>query len=157
MSWLGKHVEALVNISCEQAQQRIIDRGDKLNWTAAFDGFYLTRGYHSNNCSATLHDHSTNKICWFAHRTKKGPGANWQGTSGGAEGDMLRTILEEMKGKGFEVTQIIMDHDTSGGNIACSIFSRGKNHLLWQSHCQKFSPRSDENKISSLQGKTKLK
>ena len=121
VSWLGKHVEALANISCEQAQQRIIDHGDKLNWTVAFDGFYLTRGYHSNNCSATLHDHSSNKICWFAHRTKKGPGANWQGTSGGAEGDMLRTILEEVKAKGFRVTQIIMDLDTSGGNIACSI------------------------------------
>ena len=122
VSWLGKHVEALANTSCEHVQQRIIDRGDKLNWTAAFDGFYLTRGYHSNNCSATLHDYSTDKICWFAHRTKKGPGANWQGTSGGAEGDMLRTILEEVKAKGFEVNQIIMDHDTSGGNIACSVF-----------------------------------
>ena len=122
VSWLGKHVEALAKKSCEQVQQHIIDRGDKLNWTAAFDGFYLTRGHHSNNCSATLHDHSSDKICWFAHRTKRGKGANWQGTSGGAEGDMLRTILEEVKAKGFEITQIIMDHDTKGGNIACTVF-----------------------------------
>lgn len=122
VSWLGKHVEALAMSSCVQVQQKIIDRGDKLNCTAAFDGFYLTRGHHSNNCSATLHDYSSDKICWFAHRTKRGPGANWQGTSGGAEGDMLRTILEEVKAKGLEVTQIIMDHDTSGGNIACGVF-----------------------------------
>ena len=103
--WLGKHVEALAKISCEQVQ-RIIDCGDKLSWTAAFDGFYLTRGHHSNNCSTTLHDYSSDKICWFAHRTKRGKGANWQGTPGGAEGDMLRTILEEVKAKEFKITQI---------------------------------------------------
>ena len=57
VSWFGKHMEAFTKKSCEQVQQHIIDRGDKLNWTAAFDGFYLTRGHHSNNCSATLHDH----------------------------------------------------------------------------------------------------
>ena len=62
------------------------------------------------------------KIAWFAHWTKRGPGANWQGTSGGAEGDMLRTILEDVKAKGFQMQQLIIDHDTSGGNIACSVF-----------------------------------
>ena len=34
VSWLGEHAEALANISCEQVQQRIIDRGDILNWIA---------------------------------------------------------------------------------------------------------------------------
>lgn len=31
-------------------------------------------------------------------------------------------ILEDVKAKGFQVQQLIMDHDTSGGNIACSVF-----------------------------------
>jgi len=31
ISWLGKHVEALAKSSCEQVQQQIINRGDKLN------------------------------------------------------------------------------------------------------------------------------
>ena len=122
VSRLGEHVEALAKKSCEQVQKQIISHGDKLSWAAAFDGFYLTRGHHSNNCSATLRDHSSDKICWFAHRTKRGKGANWQGTSGGAEGDMLRTILEDVKAKGFIINQIVMDHDTKGGNIACSVF-----------------------------------
>ena len=61
-------------------------------------------------------------LTWFAHRTKKGPGANWEGTSSGAEGDMLRTILEDVMAKNFNVSKIIMDHDTSAGNIACSVF-----------------------------------
>lgn len=46
-------------------------------------GTDLTRGHHSNNSSATLHDYSSGKIAWFAHRTKRGNGHNWEGTSGG--------------------------------------------------------------------------
>lgn len=119
---LGKHVKAVALASCEQVRERVVQQGDKLNWTVSYDGFYLTRGHHSNNSSATLHDYSTDKIAWFEHRTKKGPGANWEGTSGEAEGDMLRTILEDVKDKQFNVSKIIMDHDTSGGNIANSVF-----------------------------------
>ena len=94
VAWLGSHVEKLALSSCKQVRQNIINRGDKLSWTASFDGFYLTRGHHSNNSSATLHDFSSDKIAWFAHRTKRRLLANWQGTSAGAEGDMLRAILE---------------------------------------------------------------
>ena len=154
VSWLGKHVEALAKKSSEQVQQHIIDRGDKLNWTAAFDGFYLTRGYHSNNCLATFHDHSSDKICWFAHRTKRGKGANWQGTSGGTEGDMLRTILGEVKAKGFEITQIIMDHDTKGGNIACTVFPE-----VTITYCENHTVKSfhhDLMKIKSIRCKVKI-
>jgi len=39
---------------------------------------------------------------------------------------MLHTILEEVKATGFEVTQVIMDHVASGGNIACSVFLRSQ-------------------------------
>ena len=35
---------------------------------------------------------------------------------------MLRSILEDVMAKGFKVSKVIMDHDTSGGNIACSVF-----------------------------------
>ena len=103
IAWLGKHVEAIAKSSCEQVQKRITDCGDKLQWIASYDGFYLTRGYHSNNSSATLHDHASDKITWFDHRTKRGSGSNWQGTSGGAEGDMLWMILEDAKTQGFKV------------------------------------------------------
>ena len=82
---LGKHVEALALASCEQVCERIVQQGDKQNWTASYDGFYLTQGHHSNNSSATLHDYASDKIAWFAHRTKSGQGANWEGMSGGAE------------------------------------------------------------------------
>ena len=54
-----------------------------LSWVASFDGFYLTRGHYSNNSSATLHDFTSDKIAWFAHRTKQGQQANWHGTSAG--------------------------------------------------------------------------
>ena len=61
-------------------------RGDWSQWMAGFDGFYLTRGHHSNNASATLHDVYSDRIAWFVHCTKRGKNSNWQGTSSGAEG-----------------------------------------------------------------------
>ena len=36
---------------------------------------------------------------------------------------MLWEILKDVKAEGLDITQIIMDHDTSGGNFACSVFS----------------------------------
>ena len=70
MKRLEEQVTELAKWSCGQVQQEIIRRGDAKLWTASFDGFYLTRGHYSNNSSATLHDFSTGKIAYFAHRTK---------------------------------------------------------------------------------------
>ena len=58
-------------------------------------GGYLKRGHHSNNSSATLHDYASGKIAWFEHRTKHGKGHNWDGTSAGAEADMLVQSLRK--------------------------------------------------------------
>lgn len=122
VSILGTHVHTLATQSCQQVREKVIARGDKLTWKTSFDGFYLTRGHHSNNSSGTLHDMVSDKIAWFTHRTKRGVGSNWVGTSSGSEGDMLRTMLEEVKASGFQITQLVMDHDTSASNIACSVF-----------------------------------
>ena len=116
----------------------------KLQWTTSHDGFHLTQGHHSNNCPANFY---TDKIAWYDHQSKKGPAANWQGNYGGAEGDMLRTILEDVKASGFQVQQLIIGHDMSGGNSL--LFSLKS---FWQPHRQEFSLLSDENKISLLQG-----
>ena len=45
VSWVGTHVEKLADWSCDQVRADIEKRGDKTQWTAAFDGFYLTRGH----------------------------------------------------------------------------------------------------------------
>ena len=82
-------VTNLAEWSCSQVRYEIMKRGDAKEWVASFDIFYLTRGHYSINSSATLHDHSTGKVAWFTHRTKRGPGHNWTGTSAGAEPDML--------------------------------------------------------------------
>ena len=89
---------------------------------AGFDGFYLTRGHHSNNASATLHDVYSDQIAWFTHRTKRGKDSNWQGTSSGVEGNMLNEILGKVKDKGYTINQLVMDHNTSANAIVCSHF-----------------------------------
>ena len=99
--------------------QQIIDRGDQSHLKVSFDGFYLTRGHHSNNSSAMMHDIVTDKIVWFTHRAKHEPGANWLGTSGDAEGDMLSELLAKARSERFVISQLVMDHDTSSSNIAC--------------------------------------
>ena len=119
---MGKYVTELALASCKQVCQQIIDRGDQCQLKVSFDGFYLTRGHHSNN-SATMHDIVTDKIVWFTHHTKRKSGANQLGNSGGAESDMLSELLTESKSEGFVISQLVMDHDTSSSNISFEYFT----------------------------------
>lgn len=115
----------LAKASCEAVRVAIRQHGDHQKWTASYDGFYLTRGHHSNNSSATLHDYATGKIAWFAHRTKRGNQHNWEGTSGGAEGDMLDEVLKRAKDEGFNVREIVTDKDSSVKSIYLDYFPEG--------------------------------
>ena len=69
-----------------------------------------------------MHDIVTDKIVWFTHRTKHGPGGNWLDTSGRAEGDMLSELLTKARSEEFVISQLIIDHDTSSSNIAYEHF-----------------------------------
>ena len=122
MKRLEEQVTELAKWSCGQVQQEIIRRGDAKQWTASFDGFYLTRGHYLNNSSATLHDFSTGKIAYFAHRTKRGPGHNWSGTSAGAEADMLDELLGKVRQDGLVVQEMVSDKDTSVNATFLSAF-----------------------------------
>lgn len=122
--------------SCEAVRLAVKQRGDHLNWTASYDGFYLTRGHYSNNSSATLHDYATGKIAWFEHRTKRGKKHNWDGTSGGAEGDMLDHTLREVKESGFKVSEIVTDKDSSVKSIYLQYFPEGR-VTYCSNHCAK--------------------
>jgi len=118
-------VTELAEWSCSQVQKQVRMRGDDKKWMASFDGFYLTRGHYSNNSSATLHDYSTGKVAWFTHRTKRGHGHNWEGTSGGAEADMLDEVLGRVKAAGFVIREMITDKDSSTNAIFCRHFPEG--------------------------------
>ena len=153
VSWVGTHVEQLAEWSCDQVRADIVKRGDKDQWTASFDGFYLTRGHHSNNSSATLHDVESDRIAWFTHRTKRGKGSNWAGTSSGAEGDMLDELLRKVKSQGYTVGQIVMDHDTSANAIVCTHFPNI--HITYCSNHSAKSFHYELSKIKSLSCKCK--
>ena len=86
VSSVGPHVDRLANWSCEQVRADIEKRGDRSQWMAGFDDFYLTRGHHSNNALATLHEVYLDRIAWFTHCTKHGKDSSWQGTSSGVGG-----------------------------------------------------------------------
>ena len=126
----------LAEKSCEAVREAVRKRGDEKNWVASYDGFYLTRGFYSNNSSATLHDYSSGQIAWFAHRTKRGDGHNWSGTSGGAEGDMLDQVVREAKEAGFKISEIVTDKDSSVKNIYLQYFPEGR-VTYCSNHCSK--------------------
>ena len=84
IEWIAPFVKMIADWSVQEARTEAVRRGDKSSLYIQFDGFYLNRGHFSNNSSATVHDAKTGKITAYSHRTKRGQGANWEGTSGGA-------------------------------------------------------------------------
>ena len=50
MEWLEGYVTRLAEASCEVVRAAVRQRGDERKWVALYDGLYLTRGHHSNNC-----------------------------------------------------------------------------------------------------------
>ena len=122
---LEKYVTELAEWSCAQVREDVVERGDGKHWTASFDGFYLTRGHYSNNSSATIHDFATGKIAYFAHRTKRGKGHNWNGTSAAAETDMLDEPLGRVRQDGLVMEEVVADKDTSVNSTFCRHFPEG--------------------------------
>ena len=90
VSWVGPHVDRL---ACEQVRADIEKSGDRSQWMAGFDGFYLTRGHHSNHTLATLHDVYSDRIAWFTHRTKRGKDSNFKGKVSGIYMLSFKTCL----------------------------------------------------------------
>ena len=82
-----EYVTNLAEWSCGQVRNEIIKHGDRNQWMASFDGFYLTRGHNSNNSSTYLHDYAAGKVAWLTHQPKYGTGHNSSGTSAGAESE----------------------------------------------------------------------
>ena len=152
---LEPHVAALAEWSCGQVRKEIVMRGDEKKWIASFDGFYLTRGHYSNNASASMHDFVGGGIAWYTHRTKRGPGHNWEGTSAGAEGDMFDEVLGMVKAAGFGIQEIITDKDSSINVIFCRHFPEGTitychNHCAKTLHKDLEKIRKNKREVSCL-------
>ena len=61
-----------------------------------------------------MHDAKTGNIIGYAHRTKRGQDANWEGTSDGAEGNMLDEILAVLiENERMTIKKAIIDKDAS--------------------------------------------
>ena len=133
---LEEHVTELAEWSCARARNAIKTCNAHQKWVASFDGFYLTRGHYSNNSSATLHDYESGHIAWFCHRTKRGKGHNWEGTTGAAEGDMFDELIGKAKAAGFVVSEIITDKDSSMNAVYSKHFPEGT-ITYCANHCAK--------------------
>ena len=142
MKKLEVHVTELAEWSCSEVVQAIRRREEGKQWTDSFDGFYQTRGHYSNNSSATIHDHANGKIAYFTHRTKRGPGHNWQGSSNGTESDMLDELFEKVRRDGLVIQELITDNSVNA--IFCRHFPEGT-LTYCSNHCTKTLHKSLEN------------
>ena len=114
IEWIAPEVQKIADWSVQQSRKAIKARGDQDKLEVMFDGFYLTRGHYSNNSSATMHDAKTGNIIGYAHRTKRGQDANWEGTSDGAEGNMLDEILADLiENERMTIKKALIDKDAS--------------------------------------------
>ena len=87
------------------------------------------------------------------HCTKCGKSSNWEGTSSGAEGDMLDELLHKVKCEEYVINQIIMDHDTSANAMVCTHFP--SIHITYCSNHSAKSLHYELSKIKSLSCKCK--
>ena len=121
IEWIAPEVEKIANWSVDQARKIIPACGDEKKLEVMFDGFHLTRGHYSNNASATMHDAKTGNLIGYALRTKRGQGANWEGTSGRAEGNMLDEILKDLIGKEkMTISKAVLDKDAACHKVLLS-------------------------------------
>ena len=121
IEWIAPEVEKIAKWSVQQSRKLVRARGDQDKLEVMFHGFYLTRGHYSNNASATMHDAKTGNIIGYAHQTKRGQGANWEGTSGGAEGNMLDEILADLiDNEHMNIKKAIIDKDASCQEVLLS-------------------------------------
>ena len=96
-------------------------RGDADKPEINFDGFYLTRGHHSNNSSAMIHDSKIVKIIASTHPTKRAKSSNLERTSSGAEGDMMKKMLQDLLNKKFQIKTSILDKDAACQEILLTL------------------------------------
>jgi len=152
IGWLSEHVTTLAEWFCEQVQESVRAHGHQEAWVASYDGYYLTRGHHSNNSSATLYDYSAGNFAWFKPHTKHDVSHNWEDTSGGAEADMYDEILSEPKKAGFNHHR---DSDGQGLIHECRLLSslpREHNHVLQQPQCQDYAQGPAESEAVEVHG-----
>lgn len=156
VKWVHPFVKKLADWSCSEVKRQIIRRGDQKNLKIMFDGFYLTRGFHANNASGTIHDEQTGRVLQFAHRSKRGHGSNWTGTSGGAEGDIFEELLTNLQKDSFDVKECVMDHDSRCANVLLEKFPEAEvvycgNHTVKTFHSELENVKKTPCQVKSVQ------
>ena len=88
---------------------------------------------------------------------KRGKGRNWDGTSAGAEADMLDAVLKKAMEADFNITEIITDKDSSVKPIYLQYYPEGR-VTYCSNHCAKTLHRDLQKiKQSKCQVKQSLK
>ena len=123
---MALHVSALLDEMCEEAKQEMkdMDPSEIGSWERAVtmgDAAWLTRGFHSQNCTFTVRNNITNSLLYYEHLCQRGED-EYKGTSKAAEGFGAERVFKRAKEEGLEIEVHWQDKDSSSSKALKSNF-----------------------------------
>ena len=114
---MAPHVSALLDEMCEEAKQdmKCMDPSEIGSWERAVtmgDAAWLTRGFHSQNCTYSVRNNITNSLLYYEHLCQRGED-EYKGTSKAAEGFGAERVFKRAKEEGLKIEVHWQDKDSS--------------------------------------------
>ena len=117
------HCEAILNGMCQEAKEEMkaMKPSELGSWERAVtsgDAAWLTRGYHSQNCTFHVRNYMNGAVLYYRHLCQRGKdtvveGDLYQGTSKFAEGYGASMVFEQAKKEGLQIEVHFEDGDSS--------------------------------------------
>ena len=148
--------KTILNGMCKEAKEEMkaMDPRELGSWERAVTSGYaawLTRGYHSQNCTFHIHNYMNGAVLYYHHLCQRGKdevveGDLYQGTSKSAEGYGASMVFEQAKKEGLAIEVHFEDGDSSSP-LSLKEYYPDMNLMLCGGH----GARSHEKQLKNLQ------
>jgi len=149
------HCKAILDGMMQEAkdEMKAMDPSELGSWERAVtcgDAAWLTRGYHSQNCTFHVRNYMNGAVLYCDHCCQRGKdkvvGDLFQGTSKSAEGCGASTVFEQAKKEGLKIEVHFEDGDSSSPLSLRQHYPKTQLML-----CAGHAARSHEKQLKSLQ------
>ena len=117
------HCKAILDGMCQEVKEEMkaMDPSELGSWERAVtygDAAWLTRGYHSQNCTFHIRNYMNGAVLYYRHLCQRGKDTVveeelYQGTSKSAEGYGASMVFEQAKEEGLQIEAHFEDGDSS--------------------------------------------
>ena len=139
------YCKAILDGMCQEAKEEMkaMDPSELGSWERAVtsgDAAWLTRGYHSQNCTFHVHNYMNGAVLYYHHLCQRGKdtvveGDLYQGTSKSAEGYGASIVFEQAKKEGLQIEVHFEDGDSSSPLSLRQYYPKTQFYALWGSWC----------------------